>query len=64
MFIVNIFAPGIGTMIVGFLTCNIENFIMGILQLVLAPFIVGWIWSILWGWELVKVSRTRGLGVM
>ena len=33
------------------------TFLIGVLQLMTAPFIIGWIWSILWGWELVKVAH-------
>ncbi|CAN0465978.1 unnamed protein product, partial [Scytosiphon promiscuus] len=45
-------------MIVGFCACSLENFLVGVFQLLLAPIVVGWIWSVWWGCALVKVSRT------
>ncbi|CAN0308244.1 unnamed protein product, partial [Scytosiphon promiscuus] len=46
-FLVNIFLPGVGTMLVGALSCSCETLIVGILQLLTAC----------WGWELFQVSR-------
>lgn len=53
---------GVGTIATGVLTCGLETVVMGVLQLITAPFIIGWIWSILWGWECLEVSRRRILG--
>ena len=50
---------GVGTMIVAALACSLETLIVGFLQLVTAMLIVGWVWSIWWGWELLEVSRRR-----
>ncbi|CAM9690244.1 unnamed protein product, partial [Hapterophycus canaliculatus] len=47
---------GIGTMVVGFCTCSLENFLVGVFQLLLAPIVVGWVWSVWWGCELIQVS--------
>ncbi|CAM9747469.1 unnamed protein product [Ectocarpus sp. 6 AP-2014] len=68
LFIVNIFLPGksesvasfgtsVGTIIVGALSCSCETLIVGLLQLFTSCIIVGWVWSIWWGWELLEVSR-------
>ncbi|CAM9244625.1 unnamed protein product [Hapterophycus canaliculatus] len=51
-------------MIVGFLRCNCENFIIGALQLISAPILIGWVWSIWWGFDLVEVSKNRRLGIL
>ncbi|CAM9819892.1 unnamed protein product [Ascophyllum nodosum] len=61
IFVMNIFLPGVGTIIVGLLACSCEIFIVGILQTITAGLIIGWVWSIWWGWELLLVSRRRSL---
>ncbi|CAN0219372.1 unnamed protein product [Ectocarpus sp. 12 AP-2014] len=57
LLVVNIFVPGLGTFIAGFLTCTLKSAFTGVLQLVTAPIVVGWVWSIIWGWELWKQAR-------
>ena len=49
--IVNIFFPGLGTIIMSCLTKEFTfiNIILGIAQAVLSICIVGWIWSVIWG---------------
>jgi hypothetical protein len=58
LLVVNIFLPGLGTMILGCLNneCNWNHIVVGLLQLLLAGLIVGWIWSIWWGILLVQKS--------
>ncbi len=60
-FIVNICLPGIGTIGSGFCASNGANcnaFIVGILQLCTVPlFLIGWFWSIWWGWRIYSVSK-------
>eukprot|EP00056_Hartaetosiga_gracilis_P001111 m.42315 g.42315 ORF g.42315 m.42315 type:complete len:196 (+) comp10502_c0_seq3:59-646(+) len=74
--IVNIFLPGIGTIIAGFLPlCGAANtgssgasiigtlcmnFWVGIFQLALTLFIIGWIWSIFWGIAFIANSQHWG----
>ena len=58
LFIVNIFLPGWGTMIS---SCCSSNFnplalIVGVIQFITAPILIGWVWSIIWGWLIFKKS--------
>ena len=56
--IVNVFAPGIGTIIMGCVGNKAEGFIcIGVCQLLLAIFIIGWIWSIITGLMCLKYSK-------
>ena len=57
--IINIFLPGIGTMIISCLgEKHSYSFIwIGILQFMLAPLLCGWIWSIFTGYQLLKSSN-------
>ena len=59
LLIVNIFFPGIGTIINSLMgdKVHVTTLIVGILQLVLAGFIIGWIWSIWWGVLIYQKSR-------
>lgn len=45
---------GVGTIIVGLLKCSCWTVLVGLAQLVTAPILIGWVWSILWGYELYK----------
>lgn len=58
LLVVNIFLPGVGTMILGCINgdCNWQHLIVGLLQLITAGIIIGWIWSIWWGILLVQRS--------
>ncbi len=50
LLIINIFLPGVGTIVMSFLDgFKLRTLIVGILQFVLTFVIVGWIWSIWWG---------------
>ena len=50
--------PGAPTMFVG--CCGkkecMNNFLVGLLMMLTAPFIIGWVWSIYWGYWIVKIS--------
>jgi hypothetical protein len=56
--IINIFLPGVGTMIMG---CYSESCgkwaCIGIVQILLAALIVGWIWAIYTGIQCQKFSK-------
>lgn len=58
-FIFNIFFPGWGTIISSFCGASFSGMalLVGILQFILAPFLLGWIWSIVWGWLIYKKSE-------
>ncbi|KAI9206608.1 uncharacterized protein BJ171DRAFT_496325 [Polychytrium aggregatum] len=54
---VNIFAPGIGTLILGFSRNNSDVVLTGILQLLATFLVFGWIWAIVWSWFLYTKSK-------
>jgi hypothetical protein len=59
IFIINILMPGIGTILTGCLAkggFDIYPIGIGILQAILAPIIIGWVWSVIWGWYIFKKS--------
>eukprot|EP00904_Undaria_pinnatifida_P009076 jgi/Undpi1/5299/HiC_scaffold_2.g00580.m1 len=58
-FILNIFFPGFGTFFAGLFACSCKTMLVAILQIISAVVIVGWVWAILWGWELVKTSGRK-----
>ncbi len=56
----NIFLPGIGTMVSAYYDpngCNCKTVTCGIFQLILTPVLVGWIWSIIQGTFTYKKSK-------
>ncbi len=60
LFLFNIFLPGVGTMLnqccVGKGHMRFMGVFIGILQLLASSFILGWIWSIWWGLEMMRKS--------
>jgi hypothetical protein len=58
LLIVNIFLPGVGTMISACVGsgCKWEQIIVGICQSFTSFLIIGWIWSIWWGIVIVQKS--------
>jgi TM2 domain-containing membrane protein YozV len=55
--VLNIFFPGIGTMVNGCLGVHCSTgIIYGILQLLTAPLLIGWIWSIIYGIKILQLS--------
>ncbi|XP_076321893.1 uncharacterized protein LOC143231141 [Tachypleus tridentatus] len=70
----NVLTPGIGTLLAGCTIvcgCKTEhssrvkaifyNVLAAILQLILAPIVIGWVWSIMWGITFVNISVTKEL---
>lgn len=60
LFILNVFLPGVGT-ILNALCCgkgpvSCTGLLIGLLQLITASFLLGFIWSIWWGIEIMKRS--------
>jgi len=56
----NIFLPGFGTMLnscAGGAGFSGLGFIYGLLQLLFAVTLIGWIWSIFYGFEIVRKSK-------
>eukprot|EP00903_Cladosiphon_okamuranus_P013236 g12342.t1 len=62
LFIINVFPlPGFGTLIAGLVACSCKTVLVAILQILLDALLIGWIWSILWGWELYRVAQGKRL---
>ncbi len=57
--VINCIFPGIGTMLLSCIGGQFkkEHLIVGLLQMVLAICVIGWIWSILWGVILIMKSN-------
>ena len=61
-FILNIIAPGLGTIIAaiaGSKGCNCKGVIIGCVQSLLVLVLVGWIWSILHGYHIWLRSKGK-----
>lgn len=60
LLIVNCFLPGIGTMVSSYCadSINWEAMGVGLCQLLTVPlFLIGWIWSIVWGVKIYEKSK-------
>ncbi|CAD5215437.1 unnamed protein product [Bursaphelenchus xylophilus] len=69
--VLNVILPGFGTIISGCMVCCCgsfecpnprcivfcSNFYCGLLQLLLSPLIIGYIWSIIWGILFLQLSK-------
>ena len=50
MLVINVFLPGIGTIIAAVLDdSNMTKILIGVAQFILAMFLIGWLWAIVWG---------------
>jgi Na+-driven multidrug efflux pump len=60
VFLLNIFFPGTGTIVAGILSGGDKvknNVIVGILQWLLCFILIGWIWSIVTGYQIYKIAK-------
>ncbi len=59
LFIVNIFLPGMGTMLVGISSGHdcFFWFCLGFTQLLLATCIVGWVWGLITGLQIIRIAK-------
>jgi hypothetical protein len=57
--ILNIFFPGVGTMLLACIGGSfvVEHLVIGLLQFFTAFLIIGWIWSIYWGILVMQKSN-------
>ena len=57
-FVLNIILPGTGTMLMSCLgypgAWSKTQLTIGVVQMLTAPYIIGWIFSIYWGWLILK----------
>ena len=64
-FILNIISPGFGTGIQSYYAkdgCSCSTYMVGVAQALTAVLIVGWVWAIWHGYEVMKVSDEAALG--
>ncbi|TNV75128.1 hypothetical protein FGO68_gene1981 [Halteria grandinella] len=55
--VLNVFFPGVGTLVNACLGERVAaGLLYGLLQILMAPLLIGWIWSIIYGVRIVEVS--------
>eukprot|EP00283_Hemiselmis_rufescens_P009583 CAMPEP_0173433806 /NCGR_PEP_ID=MMETSP1357-20121228/11112_1 /TAXON_ID=77926 /ORGANISM="Hemiselmis rufescens, Strain PCC563" /LENGTH=84 /DNA_ID=CAMNT_0014398545 /DNA_START=32 /DNA_END=286 /DNA_ORIENTATION=+ len=54
--LLNVFLPGVGSAVAGIMEKRWSTVLIGVLQLATCWFIVGWIWSIYWGYLIAYYS--------
>lgn len=55
--LLNLVPGGVGTIVVGVKGKHGASVAIGIVQLLFVPFILGWIWSAVWGYAIFARSR-------
>ena len=56
--LLNVFLPGVGTIIASLFAkpCSKSQAWIGLCQLLMSTFIIGWIWSVIWGLMIISAS--------
>ena len=57
--LLNVAIPGSGTVlasVLGYESCNKTHLVVGCLQFLTSIYVVGWVWSIYWGYLILKSS--------
>ena len=58
--ILNVFLPGVGTIVNACLGVRVAPGVMyGILQMLTTPLLVGWVWAIIYGIKIVQLSGEK-----
>ena len=61
LLILNLFIPGVGTMIAACLgdpnAWSKTQLIIGVFQMLLSVYIIGWFWAVYWGYLMIIKSR-------
>ncbi len=62
VFLCNLFIPGLGTLMASLWAspCSKSQAIIGVLQFITAMFVIGWLWSVVWGCLIVSASNEDG----
>ena len=55
--VLNLVPGGVGTIVVGVKGKHAPSVAIGVVQLLFVPFVLGWIWSAVWGYAIFARSR-------
>ena len=61
-FLMNLFFPGTGTLLASCWAapCSKSQAVIGVLQFITTMYIVGWLWSVVWGCLIVSTANDAG----
>mmetsp|Transcript_8854 Transcript_8854/g.26741 ORF Transcript_8854/g.26741 Transcript_8854/m.26741 type:complete len:95 (-) Transcript_8854:260-544(-) len=64
-FILNVIFPGLGTAVAGLLADRPSALVVGLLQFLTVPLLlIGWVWSIYWGYLIYQKSKSGYLSIL